>query len=374
MTRRVVVHRNLLFVPNEAYIAAQVTSLRRYEALVTGLRIDRRAVAVPDVRRAVLQELVSPVRARTLELAMKFARIAPAPLVSRMRAFDPDLMHVHFGGDAYWSLPLARAAAVPLVVTFHGYDVNQRASSSAAAFAYTRLRPRVFRAASKIIAVSDFLQRRLLEEGCPPEKIVRHYIGVDTSFFARAGGPGPRPSVAFVARLVDFKGCDLLIEAASRLSIDLKLIIAGTGPEEDRLRALASRRGVDAEFAGAVSPAAVRQLLERAHVFCLPTYPSKEGHVESLSLGVLEAQSMGIPVVATRVGGVPEAVIDGETGLLVPPRDAGALTEALRSLLTDETRRVRMGAAARAHVTARFDLRAQTAALESIYDSVARGG
>jgi glycosyltransferase involved in cell wall biosynthesis len=122
------------------------------------------------------------------------------------------------------------------------------------------------------------------------------------------------------------------------------------------------------EFVGALSADAVRDWMRRAAVMAAPSVVAANGDSEGLCLAVCEAQAMGIPVAGFRGPGI--AVVDGETGVLVPQRDAGALADALITLLRDEALAARMGAAGRARVERLFNLRRQTALLEDKYDEV----
>jgi glycosyltransferase involved in cell wall biosynthesis len=121
---------------------------------------------------------------------------------------------------------------------------------------------------------------------------------------------------------------------------------------------------------GAAQHSTVRSWLQRASVFCLPSCTALNGDSEGLPISLLEANASGIAVVATRHAGIPEAVVDGDTGLLVGERDASALAEALDALLSSESQRQAFGARAREMTQKRFDLFRQTHALEQLYEGV----
>ena len=111
-------------------------------------------------------------------------------------------------------------------------------------------------------------------------------------------------------------------------------------------------------------------LMRRAAMLVLPSVRTRTGRVEGLGMALLEAAATGVPVVASDLGGIPECVVDGQTGFLVPARDAKALAGRMDDLLGDPAMRHRMGSEARALVERRFDIRRQTEMLESLYDSV----
>jgi glycosyltransferase involved in cell wall biosynthesis len=157
----------------------------------------------------------------------------------------------------------------------------------------------------------------------------------------------PRPYVAAVGRLVAHKGLDVLLEAFAHLAApEVDLLIAGDGPERPRLEALRDRLGlgVRVHLLGAVDGTSVASLYRGARLVACPS------RWEGLPLVCLEAMASGRAVVASRVDGIPDAVRDGETGLLVPPEDPVALAAALRTLLEDGPRRERFGARGRALV------------------------
>jgi colanic acid/amylovoran biosynthesis glycosyltransferase len=110
--------------------------------------------------------------------------------------------------------------------------------------------------------------------------------------------------------------------------------------------------------------------MRKAAMLVLPSVRTSNGRVEGLSVVMLEAAATGVPVVGSRIGGIPDGVVDGETGLLAPERDADALAQCIGALLDDPAARLGMNVRARAHIEARFDIRRQTELLEGFYDSV----
>ncbi|HXH06221.1 MAG TPA: glycosyltransferase [Vicinamibacterales bacterium] len=205
--------------------------------------------------------------------------------------------------------------------------------------------------------------------GIPGERIAVVYNGVDTRAFRcplRAATDVVRLGV--LARLHRANGHETLLSALARLAArraGWRCVIAGDGPEERRLRERAARDARLAscvEFAGHAADAP--RFLAGLDLYVHPCL------VSGMPNAVLEAMATGLPVVATAVGGTPEAVVDGETGLLVPPRDPAALASALERLIADETLRRRMGAAGRARVEAHFSVERMVADTEALLDRV----
>ena len=175
------------------------------------------------------------------------------------------------------------------------------------------------------------------------------------------------------------KGTEYLIRAFAALGrrhADVKLVIIGDGPLHRSLRALAQSLGLEqrVQFLGALPHAQVLAWMRRATVLVLPSVRTATGRVEGLGMVLLEAAATGVPAIGSRVGGIPEGVIDGQTGFLVPERDAGTLAARMTDLLDDTATRLRMGAEARALVERQFDIHRQTATLENLYDAVQQNG
>jgi glycosyltransferase involved in cell wall biosynthesis len=158
----------------------------------------------------------------------------------------------------------------------------------------------------------------------------------------------------YMGRLVREKGLYELLQGlalARRQGVAAELVIAGTGPEAARLQQAAVAQGLEGvSFLGPVYGAAKMTLLERADVFVLPSY------AEGLPYALLESMAAGVPVIATRVGGIPELVADGINGLLVEPQAPQAIAVAIRTLACDREALARMSAASRATIAARYSI------------------
>jgi glycosyltransferase involved in cell wall biosynthesis len=177
--------------------------------------------------------------------------------------------------------------------------------------------------------------------------------------------------VVFVGRFVEKKGIDDLLSAlASIRAAKPRAVLIGDGPLEPQMRARAADLGVQATFLGAQPPAEVARHLAASRMLVAPSRTARDGDTEGLPTTILEAAAVGLPVVSTRHSGIPEAVVDGETGLLGAEADPVALAGNIARLLDDEDLRRRLGRAARERVRARFDLSAQTERLEALYDEV----
>src|SRR5262249_25840966 len=204
-------------------------------------------------------------------------------------------------------------------------------------------------------------------------KVSVHDIGIDTGFFWTPERPAPPPpSVLFLGRLHEKKGTADLLRALARLrtqSLEVGCTVAGTGAEEATLRALVQELRLDVRFVGAVEADGARDLLHATPVLCVPSMTAASGDAEGFGLVFLEAQACGVPGVSYRSGGVPEAVADGETGLLATERDIEGLADRLHTVLTDDDLWLRMSACGRRRTVEQFDLARQTALLEDIYDN-----
>jgi glycosyltransferase involved in cell wall biosynthesis len=221
------------------------------------------------------------------------------------------------------------------------------------------------------VAVSDFTLHHLRQHPHtgPGRRI---YNGVDPDRYTatKVAGTGDECLIAFAGRLVRGKGPDYLIKAVAslRLAHPIRLVIAGEGPERPRLESLARSLGLEqvVEFAG------LRHDMPRFWQCCdIAVVPSAE-FIESCPMTPLEAMASGKPVVATRNGGLPELVVDGVTGMLVPPGDAAALAKALAVYAVDAGLRASHGTAGRLRVNENFSINRCAAAYLDLFDELTK--
>lgn len=215
-----------------------------------------------------------------------------------------------------------------------------------------------------IVAVSDATKRALATQGYPRDRMITVHNGIDAAAPADPVRLAEGPVVLQVARLAEVKGQRRLVGALSRLDATAVLVgrdLEQGGAYERELRREAERLGVSDRVVFAGYRDDVPALLAGCEVFCLPS------RVEGMPLVVLEAMAQAKPVVATAVGGTPEIVVDGETGLLVPPDDVDALAAALARLLADPELARRIGAAGRARVERDFSLAGMTKRVLQLY-------
>jgi glycosyltransferase involved in cell wall biosynthesis len=276
-------------------------------------------------------------------------------LANFFRRLRADVVHTHNTRPLLYAGPAARLAGVRRVIhTRHGqrYGAPRRVTAAFRLAAMT---------ADRIVCVSSDSARIAAAEGIAPRRIRTLLNGIDPTRFRLAAGEGP---VVAVGRLSPEKDFATLVRAASlaaRQDPTFRLEIAGDGACADDLRGLIaqSQSGGFVRLLGQVRD--VPSLLARGSCFALSSL------TEGVSLTILEAMASGLPVVATRVGGNPEVVADGETGLLIPPSEPDALAGALLALWRNPDRRRAMGKAGRARVEALFDVRKMVAAYEAMY-------
>ena len=361
---RVVFFKKDLIAYSETFIVEQARHLTRYRpAFLAFNRVASGEHLLGDLPRALLE--APPVLGWLRRQALRAGWVAPR-WGRQLAAFSPAIVHAQFGFSGPPALPLARAAGVPLVVTFRGSDITSRPSP-----AYHRARRRVYQEAAAVLGVAQHLCDKLVADGCPPEKVGFLTTGIDVRKFDVPRLPAARPTVLFVGRLVEKKGLsDLLaaVPAVVQAVPEVSFELIGTGELQPAVDALAARFPGHVLVRGRQPHTEVIAALQRAAVHCVPSRPAASGDSEGMPNVHLEAQAAGVPPVAFDADGVREAVLHGETGVLVPTGDVPALAAALIALLRDEPRRRALGEAGRERVRRHFDVRRQCAQLEALYD------
>lgn len=279
----------------------------------------------------------------------------------------PDVVHAHFAGDGWLISRTAAGLGIPLVITLHGRDVTlQPRAGGLRGWRYRRNLRTAFDRAALILAVSGHIRDRAIELGADPAKVRVHHIGVPRPVVPAA----PKEwDVLFVGRFVAKKGVDDLVEALGELRDPRpRALFIGAGPLLDDTRKRAADLGLDATFLGAREPGVVASSMAASRILVAPSKTAADGDAEGLPTTIVEAARLGVPAVSTRHSGIPEIVVHGETGLLGAEGDRTALAANIRTLLTDDALRKRLGEAARRTADTSFDLATQTRVLEDFYD------
>ncbi len=293
-----------------------------------------------------------------------------------------DHVHVHFANRAaHTALFLKQISGIPFSVTAHGQDFMKDLGSD-------DLLREICAAAEFVAAETDY-SRDLLRQRCPDsaEKIHRVYNGIDLKRFSALGEETARPRhgeqpavtpyhlqrIVSVGRLVAFKGFGDLIDACAELGrrrIDFVCEIIGDGPLRETLQSKIERLDLSSRvnLLGSLSQGAVLEKLQAADIFALASTTDTQGATDVFPTVILEAMASARPVVSTRLAGIPELIVDGETGMLVPPSDCTALARALEQLLRDSELRLRLGHAGRARIEEHFRIEQTVAPLLEMFE------
>jgi len=369
--REVAIFRHNLFKVSEPFIAEQAQHLRRYRPLYVG----RMRFGAPPhgASSLALEDLYTLPR-----IGWQMITGNPGLYLRLMVRQRPSLIHAHFGIEGVFALPVAAELKIPLVTTFHGFDATLETRAmlgSPAYFRYPLMRRKLAHQGDLFLCASSFIRQRLLSTGFPEARTLTHYIGVDCRAIRPRADSEETPVILHVARLVEVKGTEYLLRAFAALALrydGVRVVIIGDGPLRRRLQALAASLGVAdrVDFLGALPHADVLSWTRKAAMLVLPGVRTSNGREEGLGMVLLEAAATGVPIIGSRVGGIPECILDDRTGFLVPERDEHALAQRMTELLDDPARRRRMGNEGRALVERQFDIHRQTEALESLYDSL----
>ncbi|MCW4801989.1 glycosyltransferase [Enterobacter hormaechei subsp. xiangfangensis] len=373
------IFRNQLFKGSEVFIQQQAEALQCFDKCYIGRRLigtkpEGSVACVLNENGNVYGKLAEMVNAITT---------SQLPYQSVLKSQPLDLIHAHFAIDGLYALKLAQKKGIPLVTTLHGFDVTVSnkdllASRSPAWINYLLHQHKVKSQGDKFICVSDFIARQALQHGFPESKIIQHYIGIDVNKYQPRAKEDDQGIILHVARLVEKKGTAVLINAVKQVKLlnpDVKLVIIGEGPLLDGLKAQVTSLGLDqtVTFTGALPHVDVMAWMRKASMLVLPSITAKTGDAEGLGMVLLEAAVTGVPVIGTQHGGIPEAIIDEQTGFLVKERDDKQLAERISFLMKDEHKRFEMGKNARIFISEKFNLSKQTIKLEKIYQELIHG-
>ena len=337
-------------------------------------RARERYRASSSAGRVLLRRTLDPLRA-----GRRAATLDAFFEVERFVGQEPfDVAYCAFGREGREAVRLRRLGALvaPFAVSFRGRDISSDLKRRG-----PRLYDEVFREASLLLPMCHAFERRLLALGAPRDKIVVHPTGIDLRRFTfRPPVPptdGEPLRLVSVARLREKKGLTYAIGAVARLvasGLPVRYDIAGDGPLRGELEGeiAAASLGGAVHLHGALPHGDVRALIDASHLLLAPSVVAADGDEEGLPTVIKEALAVGLPVVATRHSGIPEIVIDGETGRLVPERDVEALARAIAGLHASRRTWGELAARGRAHVEREYDIERLNDRLVVLFDGMRR--
>ena len=395
---------------SETFILNQVTGLidRGHEVDIYAHQVEGWSKVHPDVNRYRLWERTYPMQEipqnylwRILKgIWLLLSRFHKAPrligrslnvfaygeqaiglwlLYSAMSFLDKrptyDIIHCQFGTQGYRGLAFKRLLqpTPKLLVMFRGFDISCYVNQGG-----DKVYRQLFKDVDYCLANCDFFRQRVIELGCEPERISVHFSGLNANKFTfrpRRLESGEPTRIATTGRLVEKKGIEYAIRAVAQQVEqfpELTYYIMGDGPLRQSLETLMSELRVESyiHLLGWQDESEIIKILDTCHLFIAPSVTAEDGNQDAPINVLKEAMAMGLPVISTDHGGIPELVEDGVSGFLAPERDANALADKLGYLLAHPERWPEMGQAGRAFVERHFDLHRLNDELVLLYEQL----
>jgi len=361
--------------PEMLHIYRQITSLKRVEPFVIAQKREE-AERYPFDRLAIVGK-------PALHFARRFwfRELRDAPwevsagevrkLIGVLDRVNAQLLHIYFGHIAVHLLPLIRAWPKPSVVSFHGADVMVDLDKPA----YRAAAQRMLESVRMVLVRSESLGRALINLGCPAVKIRLQHTGIpvdEIPFRARTWPDKGAWRFVQACRLIEKKGLRVSLRAFAKFAgrhPESTFTIAGDGPLRTELGQLAADLGIADKvfFPGFISQTQLRELFYQSHIFLHPSEVGGDGNQEGIPNSMLEAMASGLPVFATEHGGIPEAIENERSGILVKERDDAALAEALLQWTTNSEGLAAIARNGAEEVRKRFEQTGQTRQLEDYY-------
>lgn len=286
-----------------------------------------------------------------------------------LRKLKPDAVLAEYGPTGVYVSAACRDLGIPFIVHFHGFDAHAERIINEFGGRYRKM----FALASKIVAVSQTMVAQLRSLGAPADKIQYIPYGVDCEQFTAGDVRSTAPTLLSVGRFVEKKAPHLTLAAfrtAHEANPDSRLRMIGEGPLLGVCKDLARLWNLEyaVEFLGAQPHDVVRTEMDQARCFVQHSVVASDGDSEGMPVAIIEAGACGLPVVATRHAGIPEVVLDDETGLLVDEADVGAMSKCMQRVLKEPETAARLGNAARRRVEAEFGLQQSIDRLWSVIE------
>jgi len=361
--------------PEMLHIYRQITSLHRVRPVVIAQKLENKErfpfSDIRVIRKPTFHFLRRLWFKQIADQPWQISRVEVRAVEQVLNETKAQLLHVYFGHIAVLLRPLIRQWQKPSLVSFHGADVLVDMQKPA----YRRAAEEMLSLVRRVLVRSDSLRQAVIDLGCAPEKIEIQRAGIPLADFPfrECNIPGDGQwRLLQAGRLIEKKGLKTTLRAFARFRKEFpaaRLTIAGEGPQFEELQSLARELLIDdaVDFAGFVSQEKLRELFYSSHIFLHPSETGRDGNQEGVPNSMLEAMASGLPVFATRHGGIPEAIENNVSGILVNERDHCALADGLIETAKSPDRLRAMGHVASESVAKNFAQTEQARLLEQIY-------
>jgi colanic acid/amylovoran biosynthesis glycosyltransferase len=360
----------------ETFIYRFLKRIRRFRPIVLAMAKqneevfpfqDVHLVSTPRIFRVLWQRMF-----RFESSVLKYAPWYPAH-IRAIQQHKVDLLHAHFGTTGYFAWPLKGLLRLPLVTSFYGTDVSWVPKQPRWPIRYHRL----FASGEHFTAVSELMKQQLVDLGCPEEKISVVHTGLDMEEFTyqprRKPDEGDTIKFLVIGRFIEVKGHQYVIKAYAQVHRrfpNTELHIVGDGPLRPQIEQLINDLGITDSVRLLGSNVEVKEELGRCHVLVQASATTADGYHDGAPVTLLEAQAVGMPVIGTLHAGIPEEIVDGETGFLVPEKDVDALAAKMIALVEHPEIWNKMGQKGRRYIAQHFNINFETQKLEDIYTTL----
>jgi len=370
----------------ETWIYSQIINLKRYQPVIYAHKTENLDIyPTENIKSLKLKDsLVDPYTFFNLGWNKLF-NFYPYFAYS-LRIDKPDLAHAHFGPSGYDLLKLKSMFKFPLITTFYGYDLSMLTHE----YPEWKLKyKKLFQQGEHFLVEGPHMKACLVELGCPEEKITVQHLGVDLNrikFMSRKPEENGKTRVLISGSFREKKGIPYAIEAFGRIrqkNNNLQLTIIGDSrgsrneeQEKQKILDMIHRYNLEEciNMLGYQPYPVFLEELYKHHIFLSPSVHASDGDTEGgAPVSIIEASASGMPVLSTMHCDIPQVVIDGESGFLVPERDVTALAERLEYLVSNPDTWKQMGQKGREHIEKNYDVTKQVEKLEIIYDMVKEG-
>jgi colanic acid/amylovoran biosynthesis glycosyltransferase len=369
----------------EPWIYNQINNLKNYRPIVYCLNKENLDIYPTELVRSL--ELSPKIKNLTVSFYKAWGELFNfCPFFySFLRKDKPDLIHAHFGPSGYHFLELKKIFKLPLITAFYGLDVSWLVSQRSR---WRKRYEKLFREGELFLAEGNYMKNCLIQLGCPCDKVIVQHHGVDLNrikFKPRGIEADDEIRILVFGRFAEKKGIPYAVEAFGLVkqahpNLNLKLTIIGDSDgglkeEREKEKILNTIKKYNLQecirLSGLGPQCAFLAELLRHHIFMHPSIQAADGNTEGgAPVSIIEASASGMPILSTKHCDIPEVVVDGESGYLVPERNIGALRERLEFLVLNPGLWEKMGLVGRKHIEENYNIEKQIQKLEDIYDKV----